>query len=179
MGSSERIVGIKTLLIISVHLPCRGHTLDVYQEILDELHEIITKYSECSTILVGGDMNASVLRHTSKYNLFIKCIEENNLHIPDLCGQINTFHHYNGRDHSQIDYFLQNRDVVNSLEQRVDVIMNSEKNVSARAITGGFKGGVGGAHPPLKVRKKFPIKYLKCEKIAISTKITRFPISTN
>ena len=97
-----------------VYLPCRGDTLDVYQEILDEIHEVITKYSECSTILIGGDMKASVLRYTSQDNLFMKCIKENSLYIPDLCGHTNTFHHYNGRDHSQIDYFLQNRDAVNT-----------------------------------------------------------------
>ena len=68
---SDRVVGVKLifehpLLILCTYLPCRGHSLDMYQETLDEMGEILIKYNDCPNVVIGGDMNASLLRKTSQ-----------------------------------------------------------------------------------------------------------------
>lgn len=60
---SNRIIGIRLnvenpIVFLCVYMPCRGNsnTLDDYQQILDELSEIIAKYSSSASIVIGGDM---------------------------------------------------------------------------------------------------------------------------
>ena len=79
--------------------------------VLDELAEIVTKYRNISNILVGGDVSASI--HRSKLNSrdidFQKFLMELNLKIPAtcMCPVQSTFDHFNDRDESQIDYFVE------------------------------------------------------------------------
>ena len=112
----NRVVAIrinteKLIVIICVDLPTRGHkiTKDEYIMVLDELAEIVTKYRNSSDILIGGDVNASI--HRTKLNSrdvdFQKFLMELNLKIPTMCPVQSTFYHYNNRDESQIDYFVE------------------------------------------------------------------------
>jgi hypothetical protein len=112
----NRVVAIrinteKPIVIICVYLPTRSHkiTKDDHIMVLDELAEIVTKYRNSSDILIGGDVNASI--HRSKLNSrdidFQKFLMELNLKIPTICLVQSTFYHFNNRDESQIDYFVE------------------------------------------------------------------------
>lgn len=67
---SSRICGVMCdtvkgpVTIINVYMPCRGLKLsdDLFCETLDELSEIIEKYSTSSNIILVGDLNASLHR---------------------------------------------------------------------------------------------------------------------
>ncbi|VDI24965.1 Hypothetical predicted protein [Mytilus galloprovincialis] len=119
----NRIIGVliklaKPILLLCVYLPTRGngYSRDDYQAILDELSEIIQKYNDSYTIILGGDMNASFHRNSSNtrdidFKLFAN---EHNLSLPKLCKEQDTFFHFNGKDSSQIDYFILNTDIVTS-----------------------------------------------------------------
>ena len=114
---SNRVLAIrlnisKTLIIVCVYMPTRGgkSTLDDYKSILDELSEIIEKYKQIADIIIGGDMNASLHRrdlNVPQDNAFANFIQLNKLQIPETCRKQSTFYHFNQRDQSQIDYFLQ------------------------------------------------------------------------
>jgi hypothetical protein len=112
----NRVVAIrinteKPIVIICVYLPTRSHkiTKDDYIMVLDELAEIVTKYRNSSDILIGGDVNASIHRSklNSRDNDFQKFLMELNLKIPTMCPVQSTFYHFNNRDESQIDYFVE------------------------------------------------------------------------
>lgn len=95
----------KPIIFLCVYLPCRGTetTLD-FQQILDELSEIIIKYRNYADIVLGGDMNASLNRNSKQDRIFKHFIDENNLQVPKSCGSNFTFYHYNGKDVPQIFY---------------------------------------------------------------------------
>ncbi|CAG2186420.1 unnamed protein product [Mytilus edulis] len=118
---SNRIAAIRLnfdvpLVIISVYLPSRSinYSRDDYLSVLDELIEIVTKYRDSANILIGGDMNASIFRNHPRDNDFKNFLRNNNLRIPDNCVECSTFYHFNNRDESQIDYFIQNFDIINT-----------------------------------------------------------------
>jgi hypothetical protein len=46
------------------------------------------------------------------HKIFRNFLDEANLFLPKNCKKCNIFHHYNGKDESQIDYFLQNKDLI-------------------------------------------------------------------
>ena len=106
----------KPVLLVCIYLPTRGNltTNDDYQAILDELVEILEKYKVTCDIILVGDMNASLHREgsLSRDKIFRNFLDEANLFLPKNCKKRNTFHHYNGKDESQIDYFLQNKDLI-------------------------------------------------------------------
>ncbi|CAC5371843.1 unnamed protein product [Mytilus coruscus] len=91
-----------------------NYSRDDYLAVLDELIEIVTKYRDSANILIGGDMNASIFRNHPRDNDFKNFIHNNNLRIPDNCVECSTFYHFNNRDESQIDYFIQNFDFINT-----------------------------------------------------------------
>jgi endonuclease/exonuclease/phosphatase family metal-dependent hydrolase len=113
---SERITvvhvkSVPPVCIISAYFPCRGlYSIQDYSETLDQLTEIIQKYSPTSVVVIAGDYNASLLEERSdnqsrQLRAFIK---EMGLTMPNL-GNKPTFHSHNGRDTSQIDYILTTR----------------------------------------------------------------------
>ena len=127
----NRIVCIKLnfaqpIILVCVYLPTRGngHTRDEYQAVLDELSEIIAKYNENAGILIGGDLNASCHRTSSvqRDNDFKNFMEEHALALPGNCKNIKTCYHYNGRDQSQIYYFIQSTNLVESHSSESHVI---------------------------------------------------------
>jgi hypothetical protein len=110
---SERIVVIqihsvprKTCLINS-YMP--SNDKDHYMETLDEVHEILEKYSPTHDCIWGGDLNASMIRAppNQQDRLLRAFCEEHNLHA-DTSSHKSTFFHYNGSE-SQIDYILVER----------------------------------------------------------------------
>ena len=97
------------LLIVNCYMPCRNSKtgLTDYDDALDTLGEILTKYTDSHNILLAGDFNASLTRqpenlHDKKLKQFIA---EHNIHA-DTHVSTPTFYHHNGRDHSQIDYIF-------------------------------------------------------------------------
>ncbi|VDI73463.1 Hypothetical predicted protein [Mytilus galloprovincialis] len=116
----NRIIAIKLkyekpLILICAYMPTRGsNTQDDYQAILDEIAEIMEKYSATADIILGGDMNASLHRKDgiSRDKTFKNFLEEQKLFIPNQCRRQNTFYHYNGRDESQIDYIIQSKEII-------------------------------------------------------------------
>ena len=106
----------RPILLVCVYLPTRGNLTknDDYQAILDELIEKLEKYKATCDIILGGDMNPSLHRQgaLSRDKTFRNFLDETNLFLPKNCKKRNTFHHYNGKDESQIDYFLQNKDLI-------------------------------------------------------------------
>ena len=55
--------GENPLLLISVYMPCRGLSdiVEDYNDCLDQLREILLKFSCSHTILLGGDMNEDMM----------------------------------------------------------------------------------------------------------------------
>ena len=119
----NRIIGVllklaNPIFLLCVYLPTRGngYSRDDYQAVLDELSEIIQKYTDSHTIILEGYMNASFHPNSSNtrdidFKLFA---DELNFSLPKLCKKQDTFFHFNGKDSSQIDYFLLNTDSVTS-----------------------------------------------------------------
>lgn len=115
----NRIIGIKLkcntpLIFLCVYMPCRGngHTTDDYQQILDEISEIMVKYGDTYKFILGGDMNASFRRDSTQDNIFKRFVQDHELLLSKKCKYGFTFYHYNGRDASQIDYFLQSDELI-------------------------------------------------------------------
>ena len=80
----------------------------LFEECLDELHEIFIKYSPTHTIVFGGDFNASLHRgdHLRRGVLFQEFVIEHGLQ-PDACYPTrDTFFHASSDSSSQIDFLL-------------------------------------------------------------------------
>ncbi|CAG2224543.1 unnamed protein product [Mytilus edulis] len=93
-------------------MPTRGGniTIEDFKTVLDELSEMIEKYLPTSDIIIGGDMNASLHRNERKIPrdiVFDEFLKSNGLSIPSTCKKQSTFFHFNNRDESQIDYFVE------------------------------------------------------------------------
>ena len=111
----ERIICIELeepqsmLCLICVYLPCRGRAssgeLD-FQESLDIIREIYTKYWDSHTIILMGDLNASVTKEdpNARDKALLKFCHE--LSISVEVPKQETFFHVNGRDTNQSDYIL-------------------------------------------------------------------------
>lgn len=116
----NRIIAVRLnirypIVIVCAYLPCRGsNATDSFQEILDELSEIKVKYNATASVICAGDMNASMIRDSSQDRQFQKFVNDNQFGIPNNKSNIPTFHHFNGKDVSQIDYILQSSDFLNN-----------------------------------------------------------------
>ena len=118
---SNRIIAIKfkcetPIIFLGCYMPCRGnsHTTDDYQQVLDEISEIMMKYRDSAKFVIGGDMNASLARKSTQDKQFQTFIQEHGLMVPEQCKSVFTFYHYNGKDASQIDYFLQSDKLIDT-----------------------------------------------------------------
>jgi hypothetical protein len=90
-------------------------TLEDYKSVLDELSEIIEKYRNTASIIIGGDVNASI--HRDKCNIshdiaFVEFLKASKMKIPSWCKKQSTFYHFDNRDESQIDYFIESEHIV-------------------------------------------------------------------
>ena len=113
---SDRVIAIeikskpRNICLINVYLPSRG-TADcdiAFQAALDEIHEIIEKYTPSHKILLGGDFNSSVHRQKScrRDRLLISFLEEHGLSLPDEYPIGPTYMHETTCANSQIDYWF-------------------------------------------------------------------------
>ena len=95
------------MCIINVCMPTTGNNQnDNYNESLDQISELLEKYSSRSIILIG-DMNASLHRDDRQRDKNLKNFTEtNNRHLPENYPIKPTFFHHNGKYSSQIDYVL-------------------------------------------------------------------------
>ncbi len=110
---SDRVIclelntGTASFCLINGYLPCRGsYTNECYKDILDEIQEIILKYRDSHSIVIMGDLNASLTRKppSPRDNLLIDFCRKNSI-FTDI-PIADTFFHVNGTDKSQIDYIL-------------------------------------------------------------------------
>ena len=98
-----------TFAIVNCYMPCRNSRTGAtdYDDALDALGEILTKYRDTHHILLAGDFNSSLTRNPAnqqdkKLKQFIK---DHSIHT-DIRTDMPTFYHHNGKDHAQIDYIL-------------------------------------------------------------------------
>ena len=108
----------KPLCIISAYMPTTGTETDLlYDGCLDEIQEVMNKYSHCQFIVLG-DMTASFIRPqpTKRDINFMSAIEDMNFVLPNNYPLDMTFHHYNGFATSHIFYLLEIRVLLNMLK---------------------------------------------------------------
>ena len=79
-----------------------------FQTTLDELHELIEKFSATHKIILGGDFNASLHRVQSirRDTMLKKFLQEHNLRTPDHYPIQPTYWHEGTEASSQIDYWF-------------------------------------------------------------------------
>ena len=112
---NERILCIEMdanpikLCIICVYLPCRGRGVDcedLYHEALDCIREIYAKYQDSHTMILCGDLNASITK---------SCPSSRDKQLLGFCDEFSisreipkqdSFFHVNGKDTAQSDYIL-------------------------------------------------------------------------
>ena len=113
----------KKICIISLYMPSRGRPESEAdsQDALDEINEIIEKYHHSHSIILMGDLNASLNRESPYPRgkaLRSFCISNN---ICTDTPNVTTFYHSNGRDVSQIDYNIlatkEDKEIVSSNEK--------------------------------------------------------------
>ena len=92
------------LLLISVYMPCKGQHDNF--ECVDQLGEIITKYMD-HDILIGGDFNEdiSAVQRSRRLKYLQDFVSEFKMSI-GIASTSKTFVHANGKDCSNIDYFV-------------------------------------------------------------------------
>lgn len=107
---SDRVLAIQynDTVIINTYMPTAGtHTKISYQDITDEVHELLEKYHPQLNMIWFGDMNADPQRATSNNDRMLKAFcEEEELVISDKI-QEPTYHHFTGTSRSKIDLVIQ------------------------------------------------------------------------
>lgn len=105
----EIIYSTAKLCLVCAYLPCRGRSTESetqFCDALDAIREIYIKYNETHTIILMGDLNASITRQipSSRDRTFLVFCRD--LSISTLVPKIDTFFHVNGKDSLQSDYIL-------------------------------------------------------------------------
>ena len=73
-------------------------------------------------------MNASLIRHSFQDKLFQKFLIANSFDKPSGWSNIPTFHHYNGKDNSQIDYVIQSAPLIDKYLTFIREPLNTSTN---------------------------------------------------
>ena len=111
---NERIVCItidtdtKPTLIVCVYMPSPGYNSSVkdYRESLDHLAAICEEFTKDHDIIILGDMNASLSRHTpNKQDGLLCSFLKGATLVPDPIENY-TFLHHSGRGSSKIDFII-------------------------------------------------------------------------
>ena len=97
--------------IICLYMPARGSTdSDIeFSATLDQLHEVIAKYSTTHRFILGGDFNASLHRSSGpvkRDKLLESFLTEHQLFLPDNFPIRPTFRHEGTGASSVIDYWF-------------------------------------------------------------------------
>ena len=126
------------ICLICVYLPTNNsstHSYIEFGECLDILDNIINKYSRDYTIVLAGDLNATLLepRTGNKHDTLLQqFVTDQNLHCPKYDAR--TFFQHSGLGSSQIDYILSDQpDMVTKykIHDRYSTNLSSHTIVSA------------------------------------------------
>ena len=139
---SERVCAVRCdteegpVSIVNVYMPCRGYSSSeqMFNEILDEVREIVIKYSIDSRVILLGDMNASLHRgqSMSRDKKFALLLAELNMVLSDSYPADHTYVHGTGR--STIDYIVgSDREVVRNVNIHVDSSLNTSPHSALMA----------------------------------------------
>ena len=139
---SNRICGVTCntekgpITIINVYIPCRGLKLsdDLFCETLDELREIIVKYSVSSHIILVGDLNASLHRDQplTRDKKLQTLLEDTNLVLNDSYPDEFTYIH--GKGMSVIDYIISSdKNILNNICVNTDNSLNTSPHYAVVA----------------------------------------------
>jgi hypothetical protein len=121
------------LQVISVYLPAKGSKNHVteFQECIDEIYELIQKYGNTHKILIEGDLNEDLNNASgSKRNNYLReFINEGKLKFNNTSK---TFINANGKECSEIDYFLHNLSTSSNKEVLDSITSNTSDHYPIR-----------------------------------------------
>lgn len=115
----------KPLLIIAVYMPSRGQTdnFEDYVDCLDQLCEILKKYSSTHQVVIGGDMNEDLVSRANSRRAqeLLNFMNTNSLETQSTEA---TFIHPNGTDSTTIDYIIYRSDMADKISPicRMDAV---------------------------------------------------------
>ena len=126
----------KPILLVSIYMPCKGvsDNHEAFADCLDQLSEILLKYKDTHSILLGGDFNEDLAQGSAgRSNSLKEFLAEHSL---TTTATDKTFIHTNGTDSSTIDYiFYQNitaRDI--SSITRLDLPENNSDHYPIKCV---------------------------------------------
>ena len=129
------VLRIGKATVINAYLPCRGsHSIQEFQEEIDQLHEILCKYKNTHTIL-AGDLNVDQHATGTRGNYFRELIGNHTLtEVCDIVGP--TFIHHNGVSTSKIDYILVDDkwDTRDCSYQVIDAVSNTSTHLALELV---------------------------------------------
>lgn len=145
-------------------MPTAGTHSDVtYEEILDEVHELIEKYADNNQFIWTGDLNADPRRLTSNNDKALQrfCREEN---LAIFNNSTPTYHHFSGNITSTLDHIIQpknqnlvtkcvidSRDDIN-LSSHDSLIINTKFKISEQEVTYGKRSDSSLPDAPIKIK---------------------------
>ena len=99
-----------SICMINVYMPCRGlsNSESDFRDTLDQVQEVINRYCHAYTVILLGDLNASLTREVpnSRDNVLRKFCPSQHLSVCEDYPVMNTFVHPNGKSQSQTYYIL-------------------------------------------------------------------------
>ena len=125
------------LCVINVYMPSRGNNKkEAFTAVLDELAEIVTKFTDTHAILLSGDLNSSISRYppNERDQLLRNFVSENKL--LSLQDGTPTYILPSGDPSAEIDYILMNnraREMVTSVSLDTDHHLNTSDHTCLRA----------------------------------------------
>ena len=97
----------RPLIVISTYLPSKGrnNNIDEFGDCVQQINEIVHKYKDTHFVIIGGDLNEELHKEhiTTRAKYIHDLMEDCEL---EATSNGPTFIHANGRDSSEIDYFL-------------------------------------------------------------------------
>jgi len=120
----------RPVLLVSIYLPTKGYSnsLQSFQEVIDQLYEIIQKFQVTHDIILGGDVNEDLvnIQDRSRYEHMKEFIEDCSLQY-NTAGK--TYINPKGEECTEIDYFLYSKSLSSRIT-KTKVIKNLCANVS-------------------------------------------------
>ena len=110
IASSEE----KNIILVNTYMPSFGSTdhIDLYKDMLSEIHEIAVKYN-ADNLLWAGDLNASLQRTPpNKQDQLLRTFISQSSLVPAGTHNTPTFYHHNGKSNSQIDHLMISQDLM-------------------------------------------------------------------
>ena len=148
--------------IISVYMPARGSSDSdaEFSATLDELHEIIVKYSNSHSFILGGDFNASLHRKSGPIHrdtLLETFTKEHQLFLADIPTIRATYMHEGTGANSTIDYWFSSYNDLQAsighpsglnLSDHVEILLTTDLYIDSTVKIGSNKKEA--LEPPIK-----------------------------